>query len=140
MTIKEALDYCKTNKDAVARRPCWDDDNMKRNESIFWHAREEAFCYYYFIDADRVIPLPRGWDDNPRYGTPVGMVSLADALADDWIVINKDSRERIYFPAGDSLYDFADNDQFAGGFIDGRADDCGYSQAGTDFHNFDFTL
>lgn len=112
MTLKEALDYCKANKGAVARRPCWNSSNMKQNEGIFWHAREEAFCYYYFIDTSRVVPLPRGWDDDPRCGTVVGTVELSDALADDWIIVETDH-------GADSQTLFEDNDKFVGGLIDG---------------------
>ena len=134
MTFKEALDYCKANKGAVARRLCWNSSNMKASEGIFWHAREEAFCYYYFIDTSRIVPLPRGWDDNPRVGTVVGMVELSDALADDWIIVDVNETRT----PNTQQSEFENNDHFVGGLIDGN--DGGYFDKRSLFRDFDFTL
>lgn len=122
MTLKEALDCCKTHKDVVARRPCWDKDRLVKDEAIFWHPKEEAFCYYH-LNLD-IIPLPIGWDDDPKIGCVVGCIPLSDALATDWFAFNLKTGERVYLDAGDfGNYVFADNDQFTGGLIDGNEPD-----------------
>lgn len=111
MTLIEALEACKSHKDVVARRPCWDSDSLKNTESIFWNEREGAFCYYYFIDKSRLVELPRGWGDSPEIGVAVGAIGLTDAIADDWVVVDILSREPV-------RPEFEDNDHFAGSFWD----------------------
>lgn len=123
MTLKEALDCCKDHKDVFARRPCWDNDRLKNDEAIFWHPKEEAFCYYHMNL--KIVPLPIGWDDDPKIGCVVSCIPLSDALADDWISFNLKTGERIYSDgeSPDTEYTFAENDQFVGGLINDREED-----------------
>lgn len=134
MTMSEAFEILKTNKDAVARRLCWDNDNLKKDEGIFWREREGAFCYYYFIDESSLVPLPRGWGDDPKIGTIISMISLEDAMADDWVIVDRSSPQN---------YQFADSDQFAGTLFEGAEANCGtngYFNTGAYLRDFDITL
>lgn len=114
MTLREALEYCKAHKDVVARRPCWDRDNLRNTEGIFWHELESAYCYFYKIDKTRLVELPRGWGDSPQVGTAVSAIRLEDALAEDWVLLDSETWTEIGIDIGADIC-FEDNDHFAGG-------------------------
>ena len=106
MNLTDILELCKT-KGVIARRLSWNNSVFMKDDGIVWSKSENWWCWVYLN-----APAPkRGWDDDPRQGPAVMMLSLVDVLADDWYTF-----ESVKEPAAD--ISFADSDTFAGGLFD----------------------
>ena len=110
MNLPDILELCKT-KGVIARRLSWSNSSFMKDDGIVWSNSENWWCWVYLN-----APAPkRGWDDDPRQGPAVAMLSLVDVLADDWYTLET-IEEQHEEPGAD--ISFADSDTFAGGLFD----------------------
>lgn len=79
MNILEALHAVK-DADMMAYRRAWLDDPILKDTVIIWNGKRSEFVYWYCN-----APVPERYaDDDPRVGADVGVMTIANVLADDW--------------------------------------------------------